>query len=1053
MKRFLASLCIVAAAAGSALAQSVTVSPSATTYSSAGGQITVSVNFNFATPTSLPSAMAFEITVPAGWSYTGGSGSYSGDVPAARPATGATGPLGFAFSDFETATIGTVAFSFKLTYAAGLSGTQTLPVTVARYVDGVVGTKDLSVSSVTLTLAGGGAVAAPVISSPTTASATVGAAFTYQITASNTPTSYAATGLPAGLSLNTTTGVISGTPTTAGTSTVSLTATNSGGTSAAFSLVINVAKATGTVTITPSTLAQTYNGSPRAVAAATTPSGLNVIFTYQPTGGVASQAAPINAGSYAVVATIDSPNYQGSANGTLNVAKADQTINFATLPAKTVGEAAFTLSATAPGGTVTYTSSNTGVATVSGNTVTIVGAGTTTLTAKQGGDINYNPAPDVTQTLTVNAAAVAPSILTQPQSQTVTAGSGVTFSVVASGTAPLSYQWKRGTSNISGATHSSYTIPATTSVDAGSYFVTVSNSAGNVTSNAVTLTVNPPPPGINSATAATATVGESFSYQITASDPSASFAATNLPAGLSLNQVSGVISGVPTTAGTKQVSIVASNSGGNSPPFTLALTVNPRQLTVTLQGSVAKVYDGIDAALVRAANYQIGGLLPNDAITIAKSSGTYASAAAGGTLLDVEGVVRSWSMDVNKQGAFVNGTQYFVWTRITAGLGQFSQSPTPPSNWGKALNISGFSSLGGETGVTFKFGDLFLNESAFISGKDGANGGITVQEYVPQSGVATPVEFYDTAGALLAAGTMEKLVTRVAYTTGIATGEGRFTLNAAGTSTKSAAFMQELAQVTGGTGRLSFFISSYVAITGNSNYADYRSTGAISSAAATGKTVTVSLAPGDFTVGQGTSLANYTLPTTASGTVGVILKAPLTAKADNKVRTLGAANPPLTITYAGFVPGETKSAITEPVISTSADVNSQLGDYAITLTGGSAANYNLTLQNGTLSVVAKTVPVIDWVPTGPIVYGTALGNVQLNALAKTLEGANLPGSFVYTPASGTVLNAGEQTLSVTFTPIDSVQYASRTVTTTLTVSPKGLTLALKGGVAKLYDGT
>ncbi len=86
---------------------------------------------------------------------------------------------------------------------------------------------------------GGGVSIAPVITSATSASASVGYAFTYQITASGTPISFGATGLPAGLSVSASTGLISGKPTTAGASNVSISATNSAGTaSASLSLVV-----------------------------------------------------------------------------------------------------------------------------------------------------------------------------------------------------------------------------------------------------------------------------------------------------------------------------------------------------------------------------------------------------------------------------------------------------------------------------------------------------------------------------------------------------------------------------------------------------------------------------------------------------------------------------------------------------------------------------------------------------------------------------------------------------------------------------------------------
>jgi hypothetical protein len=94
-------------------------------------------------------------------------------------------------------------------------------------------------------------------------------------------------------------------------------------------------------------------------------------------------------------------------------------------------------------------------------------------------------------TLTVNAAPVAPSISTQPANQTVTVGQTATFSVIAAGTVPLTYQWQKNNTNIPGATSATYTTPATVSGDNGATFrVIVSNSVNSSTSNAATLTVN-----------------------------------------------------------------------------------------------------------------------------------------------------------------------------------------------------------------------------------------------------------------------------------------------------------------------------------------------------------------------------------------------------------------------------------------------------------------------------------------------------------------------------------------------------------------------------------
>ena len=88
------------------------------------------------------------------------------------------------------------------------------------------------------------------------------------------------------------------------------------------------------------------------------------------------------------------------------------------------------------------------------------------------------------------AGATAPAITAQPADQRVVVGLMATFSVTANGTAPLHYQWQKGTTAIAGATASSYTTPATSLPDDGSTFqVVISNSVGSVTSNSAKLTV------------------------------------------------------------------------------------------------------------------------------------------------------------------------------------------------------------------------------------------------------------------------------------------------------------------------------------------------------------------------------------------------------------------------------------------------------------------------------------------------------------------------------------------------------------------------------------
>jgi hypothetical protein len=111
--------------------------------------------------------------------------------------------------------------------------------------------------------------------------------------------------------------------------------------------------------------------------------------------------------------------------------------------------------------------------------------------------VSNGTAPDATSSaavLTVSAAPVAPSITTPPQSQSITAGQNVTFSVTATGTAPLSYQWFKDGSVLSGATSSAYSLTNAQAAHAGTYTVKVSNgTAPDATSSAAVLTVSAAP--------------------------------------------------------------------------------------------------------------------------------------------------------------------------------------------------------------------------------------------------------------------------------------------------------------------------------------------------------------------------------------------------------------------------------------------------------------------------------------------------------------------------------------------------------------------------------
>ena len=99
----------------------------------------------------------------------------------------------------------------------------------------------------------------------------------------------------------------------------------------------------------------------------------------------------------------------------------------------------------------------------------------------------------------------------------------------------------------------------------------------------------------------------------------------------------------------------------------------------------------------------------------------------------------------------------------------------------------------------------------------------------------------------------------------------------------------------------------------------------------------------------------------------------------------------------------------------------------------------------------KATPTVSWAAPAPITYGTALGSTQLNAAA-SYNGSAVAGTFAYTPVFGTVLGAGSQALSVTFTPTDTTDYSTATATVQLTVNPASQTITFNAPQSSVTYG-
>ncbi len=373
--------------------------------------------------------------------------------------------------------------------------------------------------------------ALPIITNnPLTAAGTVNTPFSFTITATGPATSYSAAPLPAGLSINTATGAITGTPSAVGITAVLLGATNVNGTG----------NATLTITVAAAATAPAITNNP-LTAGGTVGAGFS--FTITATGSPTSySAAPLPAGLSIALAT----------------------------------------------GVITGSPSTPGITTVLLGATNGTGTGNATLT--------ITIVSAVVPAIPTTAPVITNTVLTAA----VTAGAPFSYTITAAGS-PTIYST---TALPPGLTLNSLTgvitgIPTTPGLTTVTLGATNALGTGNATLVILIGGTNTPPVFTNPIST-TGTVGTPIvTFPITATGLPTSYSATGLPAGLSINPLTGAINGTPTVSGTFVVTITATNASGSSTTtLTIVIAADP-SATSRIMNFSARAFSGPgDATLI-----------------------------------------------------------------------------------------------------------------------------------------------------------------------------------------------------------------------------------------------------------------------------------------------------------------------------------------------------------------------------------------------------------------------------------------------------------------------
>ncbi|MHB8800639.1 MAG: putative Ig domain-containing protein [Thermoanaerobaculia bacterium] len=559
-------------------------------------------------PGALPGATAGEAygqTITASSALSGGSYSFS--IPAGAPPAGLTLNATTGEISGTPTAVGTFNVTVRATHdPTGCTGDQAYA---------------LVVSCATITVAGG----AP----PTNVTAGV-AGYTHTFTATGgvSPRTFSATGtLPTGLTLDSTTGVLSGTPTVTGTFNFTIVATDSAtGATCTGSAPFSVTVVCPTIAVSPATLGNGTAGVAYGPVTLTQTGGVGTV-TYAVTAGalpagINLSSAGVVAGTPTVTGTFNFTVTATDANGctgtrayTLVVACPVITVSPASLANATAGTAYGPVSLTQTGGVGTTTYAVTAGAPPTGITLTTAGvlSGTPTVTGTFDFTVTATDANGCTGTRAYTLVVACPVITVTPA--TLTGGTtGVAYSQSVGSTGGLGTVAYTVTAGLppAGLALTSAGVLSGTPTAAGSYMftVTATDANGCTGSQAYTVVIVCPTIAVGPGTLTNGTVGTAYSQTVVGAGGGGTYlyavTAGTPPAGLSLDGASGAITGTPTAADLYAFTITATDQYGCSGATAYEVRICP-VIEVTpataAQGTIGQIYAGTTFA-------QTGGVLP-----------------------------------------------------------------------------------------------------------------------------------------------------------------------------------------------------------------------------------------------------------------------------------------------------------------------------------------------------------------------------------------------------------------------------------------------------------